>query len=117
MWEIKHPGANDECSRADDITVRPKEKHHMEKPTKENLVKEILALAKAKQGKEREKCMELTEDADITIVNGPKTPLILEVANTIAEKYGIKFPTDPRSVGTISKAADYVLNQLGKKKT
>jgi hypothetical protein len=79
---------------------------------KEQVLAEVLRLARTKQGKESEKCVELTADTrldKLPKVMG-KTSAIDDVAKELASKYDVTFPSDVRSLGTIDDVAEYIVD-------
>jgi hypothetical protein len=76
---------------------------------KEDVLSEILRLAKATQRNAAEKCVELKADADLKIC--PDNSQALQgVADAISAKYDVTFPNDLRTLGTIDEAAQYVVD-------
>jgi hypothetical protein len=83
------------------------------KDTKAQVLAAILRLAKGKQGKETEKCVELTAATRLDTLPRviEKNNAIEDVAKALTDSYGVTFPTDVRSeFATIDNAADYIFN-------
>jgi hypothetical protein len=79
--------------------------------TKAKVLEEVLRLAKAKQGKEKEPCVELTASTSLEALPRllQKNSLIDDVTKTLAGKYDVTFPTDVRTLGTIDGVAEYIV--------
>ena len=80
--------------------------------TKEQVLADALRLARAKQGKEAEKCVELTAETKLASIstNVMKNSAIDDVAKELASKYDVTFPSDVRSLGTIDDVAEYIVD-------
>jgi hypothetical protein len=76
---------------------------------KEDVLTEILRLAKAAQRNAAEKCVELKAGADLTVCP-EKSQALQDVADAISARYDVTFPADLRTLGTIDEAAQYVVD-------
>jgi hypothetical protein len=80
--------------------------------TKNDVLKEVLRLAKAKQGEEKEKCVELTASTDLKVLPGEgKKAALQAVADQLTKKYNVTFPNELTSLGTIDDVAEYIISQ------
>jgi hypothetical protein len=75
--------------------------------SKADILKELLNLAS--QIPAAEKCVDAKADTDLNVCPSDSRAL-KNIADKLSAKYGLTFPTDVRSLGTIEDASEWIFD-------